>query len=254
MNSPTAASPIASSEAATAEPSDTQSSADGSAAPHRHEPADTVLLDVDGTLVDSTYHHALAWYRAFRRHDIDLPVWRVHRAIGMGGDTLVPFLLGDEVNERIGDALRKDWMREYQPLIDEVSPLEGAADLVRSLKKRGFKVALASSGEAELTDSSIEKLGIADLLDGKTSSGDAEKSKPEPDIFEAALKGVDGTRGIVIGDSVYDVQAAAAMGSSCVCVRTGGFGKAELEAAGAVLVVDGPKELIDADWDEIRRR
>ncbi len=80
-----------------------------------HAPADTVLLDVDGTLIDSSYHHAIAWYRAFRRHGIDLPVWRVHRAIGMGGDTLVPFLVGDEVDERIGDTLRKDWLQEYTP-------------------------------------------------------------------------------------------------------------------------------------------
>lgn len=213
-----------------------------------HASADTVLLDVDGTLIDSSYHHAIAWYRAFRRHGIDLPVWRVHRAIGMGGDTLVPFLVGDEVDERIGDTLRKDWLQEYTPLLDEVSPLEGAADLVRSLKKQGFTVALASSGEPELTDSAIEKLGIADLLDAKTSSGDAEKSKPAPDIFQAALKASGGSRGIVIGDSIYDVEAAEAMGCPCVCVRTGGFGEEELRAAGAVLVVPGPKELIDADW------
>jgi len=210
--------------------------------------ADTVLLDVDGTLVDSTYHHAVAWYRAFRAHDIDLPVWRVHRAIGMGGDMLVPFLVGDEVEQRIGDALREAWQREYKPLLDEVSPLEGAAELVRSLKKQGFTVALASSGEAELTESSVQKLGIADLLDASTSSNDAEQSKPAPDIFQAALTAAGGSRGIVVGDSVYDVQAAKAMGAACVCVRTGGFGVEELRAAGAVLVVDGPKELIDADW------
>lgn len=215
------------------------------------QPADTVLLDVDGTLVDSTYHHALAWYRSFRKHDIDLPVWRVHRAIGMGGDMLVPFLVGDEVNDKIGEALRDDWMTEYKPLLDEVSPLEGAAELVTLLKDKGFRVALASSGETELTDHSIEQLGVADLLDGKTSSSDAEQSKPEPDIFQAALKGVGGTRAIVVGDSVYDVQAAKAMGAACICVRTGGFGVEELESAGAVLVVDGPKELLDADWDAL---
>jgi len=210
--------------------------------------ADTVLLDVDGTLVDSTYHHAVAWYRAFRAYDIDLPVWRVHRAIGMGGDMLVPFLVGDEVEQRIGDALREAWQREYKPLLDEVSPLEGAAELVRSLKKQGFKIALASSGEAELTENSVQKLGIGDLLDAGTSSNDAEQSKPAPDIFQAALTAAGGSRGIVVGDSVYDVQAAKAMGAACVCVRTGGFNVEELRSAGAVLVVDGPKELIDADW------
>jgi HAD superfamily hydrolase (TIGR01549 family) len=218
------------------------------------EPADTILLDVDGTLMDSSYHHTLAWYRAFRRHDIDLPLWRVHRCIGMGGDTLVPFLLGDEVNDRIGEELRAEWVTEYKELLDEVSPLEGASDLVRSLKSQGFHIALASSGEAELTDDSVQKLGIGDLLDAKTSSDDAEHSKPAPDIFTAALDAAGGQRGIVIGDSIYDVQAAQAMGAACVCVRTGGFGVAELEQAGAVLVVDGPKELIDADWEDLRRR
>jgi HAD superfamily hydrolase (TIGR01549 family) len=217
-------------------------------------PADTILLDVDGTLVDSTYHHAVAWFRAFRRHDIDLPLWRVHRAVGMGGDTLVPHLLGDQVDEEIGDALREDWIAEYKLLLPEVSPLEGAAELVRALKQRGFKIALASSGESEFTDDSVAKLDVADVLDATTSSSDAEHSKPEPDIFQAALKAVGGRKGIVIGDTIYDVQAARAMGAACVCVRTGGFGVDELTEAGAVLVVDGPKELIDADWSDLAAR
>lgn len=217
-------------------------------------PADTILLDVDGTLVDSTYHHTLAWFRAFRRHDIDLPLWKVHRAIGMGGDTLVPSLLGDDVEDRIGDELRDEWLEEYKAILSEVAPLEGAAELVRALKKQGFTVVLASSGEAELTDDSIEKLGIADLIDAKTSSSDAEKSKPAPDLFEAALKAGGGRKAIVVGDSIYDVQAAVAMGAACVCVRTGGFGVDELTEAGAVLVVEGPKELVDADWADLARR
>jgi HAD superfamily hydrolase (TIGR01509 family) len=217
-------------------------------------PADTILLDIDGTLVDSTYHHAVAWFRAFRRHDIDLPLWRVHRAVGMGGDTLVPHMLGDEVDEKIGDALREDWIAEYKLLLPEVSPLEGAAELVRALKQRGFKVALASSGQPEFTDDSVTKLDVADVLDATTSSSDAEKSKPEPDIFQAALKAAGGRKGIVIGDTIYDVQAARAMGAACVCVRTGGFGVDELTEAGAVLVVDGPKELIDADWSDLAAR
>jgi HAD superfamily hydrolase (TIGR01549 family) len=215
------------------------------------QPADTILLDVDGTLVDSSYHHALAWARAFRRHDIDLPLWRVHRSIGMGGDTLVPFLTDDDVQERLGEQLKEDWVEEYKLMLDEVSPLEGAAELVQLLRDRGFKVALASSGETELTDDSVSKLGIADLIAAKTSSSDAEHSKPAPDIFQAALEAAGGTRGIVIGDSIYDVQAATAMGASCVCVRTGGFGVDELETAGAVLVVDGPLELLDADWSHL---
>lgn len=179
------------------------------------------------------------------------PLWRVHRAIGMGGDMLVPTLLGDELEERIGEALRADWVSEYKKLLNEVAPLEGAADLVKELKQQGFKVALPSSRESELTEDSTDKLGIADLIDASTSSSDAEKSKPAPDIFLAALKAAGGRRGIVVGDSIYDVEAALAMGASCIGVRTGGFGKAELEKAGAILVVDGPKELIDVDWSDL---
>lgn len=100
----------------------------------------------------------------------------------------------------------------------------------------------------------MDKLGIADLLDATTSSNDAEESKPAPDIFSVALQAAGGRRGIVIGDSIYDVEAARAMGAPCVCVRTGGFGVAELTEAGAVLVVDGPKELLAVDWSDLSTR
>ncbi len=124
---------------------------------------DTVLLDVDGTLVDTTYHHALAWARAFRSLDVDVALWEVHRAIGMGGDKLVAAVAGDEVEQRHGDELRQRWQEEYEPLRAEVRPLPGATELVRLLKDRGFRVALASSGKPEHTDQAVELLGIGDL-------------------------------------------------------------------------------------------
>lgn len=215
---------------------------------------DTVLLDVDGTLVDSTYHHALAWHRAFASHDVHQPVWRIHRAIGMGGDRLVAAVAGDDVEDRLGDALREAWETAYEPLRREVRVLPGAADLVRTLKEEGFRVALASSGKPEHTEQAVEMLGVEDLLDAVTTSEDADSSKPAPDIFRIALRKAGGTAAVVVGDSVHDIDAAKGLGAPCVAVRTGGFGVAELEEAGAVLVVDGPGDLLRADWRALGRR
>lgn len=213
---------------------------------------DTVLLDVDGTLVDSTYHHAMAWHRAFRRHDISLPMWRVHRSIGMGGDRLVGVLAGDDVEQRIGDELRSAWHEEYAKLADEVEPLPGAADLVRALSRR-FTVALGSSGKPEFTRQAVDLVGVRDDVAVVTTSEDAPSSKPAPDILEIALQKSGGRSAIVIGDSTFDVASAARMGAPCVAIRTGGFGADELKEAGAVLVVRGLPDLLDADWDELAR-
>lgn len=229
---------------------DDQHSADdqhGSGEPRRH---DTVLLDVDGTIVDSTYHHALAWHRAFRQHDIALPMWRVHRAIGMGGDRLVGALAGDDVERRLGDQLRDRWYEEYAKLVDEVEPLPGAADLVRALARR-FTVALGSSGKPEFTRDAVDMVGIRDDVAVVTTSEDAGSSKPAPDILQIALEKSGGRSGIVIGDSTFDVAAAARMGAPCIGIRTGGFGADELSEAGAVLVVRGLPDLLDADWDAL---
>lgn len=214
---------------------------------------DTVLLDVDGTLVDSTYHHAIAWHRAFRSYGIELPMWRVHRAIGMGGDRLVGTLGGDAVEDRLGDQLRQAWQCEYDQLRDEVEPLPGAYDLVRLLKDRGFLVALGSSGKPDHTAQAVELVGVRRLVDAVTTSEDAQTSKPAPDILQVALDRAGGTSAIVIGDSTYDVTSAARMGAPCVAIRTGGFGVDELERTGAVLVTDGLRDLCDADWEALAR-
>ena len=216
---------------------------------HRPHPHDTVLFDVDGTLVDSTYHHALAWHRAFAHHGIQVPMWKVHRAIGMGGDRLVAAVAGDDVERRLGDALRSEWEKGYDELIDEVQPLPGAAALVRSLVERGFIVALGSSGKPGHTSTAVERLGVGDLLAAVTTSEDAESSKPAPDILSAALEQAGGRSAIVVGDSTFDIASAARLGFPCVGIRTGGFGVDELRGAGAVLVCDGLPDLLHADWD-----
>lgn len=206
---------------------------------------DTVLLDVDGTLIDSTYHHALAWHRAFARHDVWIPVWRLHRAIGMGGDRLVPAVAGDDIEKRLGNELRDAEKREYDQLLPEVRAFARAEALIAELHERGWLVALASSGQKDHTRAAIDLLGGAGQLDGWTSAQDAESSKPAPDILLAALQRVGGHAAVCVGDSTYDVQAAAAAGWACLGVRTGGFGVAELKEAGAVQVFEDVADLLD---------
>jgi HAD superfamily hydrolase (TIGR01549 family) len=207
-----------------------------------------VLLDIDGTLVDSTYHHALAWHRAFARHDITLPMWRIHRTVGMGGDKLVGEVAGDEVEKTLGDALRDGWAEEYAALVDQVAALPGASELVHRLAGDGYLVALASSGEKKFSEIAVRVLGIADDIHAVTSSGDAEDSKPDPDILGVTLDRVPASKAVLVGDTTYDVEAAGRIGLACIGVLTGGFSRAELDAAGAALVVEDLTELLELDW------
>ena len=209
-----------------------------------------VLFDIDGTLVDSTYHHAIAWQRAFDRHDVSVPLWRVHRTVGMGGDKLVAHVAGDPVEERHGDELRRAWREEYVELKAEVDPLPGAGELVRRLVADGYRVAVASSGDPEFSRDAVDLVGIGGHIELLTTSEDAEESKPEPDLIGVTLDRLgDVDRAVLVGDSPYDVQAAARAGLPCIGLRSGGYSDAELTDAGAVLVVDSPEDLVDVDWN-----
>ncbi len=208
----------------------------------------TVIFDVDGTLVDSTYHHAIAWQRAFRACALYVPVWQVHRSIGMGGDRLVAAVLGDVVEDKIGDTLRERHAEAYRELVGEVRPLPGGRHLVEVLHGRGNRVCVASSGSREDTEDALDNVGIRGFVQSTISGDNVESSKPAPDILGVALEQAGGGPAVVVGDSVYDVQSAAGLGLPCVAVRTGGFGAAELESAGAELVVDDLTCLIDTDW------
>ena len=213
-----------------------------------------ILFDIDGTLVDSTYHHALAWQRAFARHEVVLPLWRIHRTIGMGGDKLVAEVAGDDVEERIGDPLRDAWREEYVAIKAEVDPLPGAAELVRALVAAGYTVALASSGDPEFADEALDDLDIRDQVALLTTSEDAEESKPEPDLIGVTLERLDGVRrAVMIGDTPYDVESAERAGLGCIGLRSGGYSEAELVDAGAVLVVDAPRDLIGLEWENYLR-
>ena len=210
---------------------------------------DTILLDVDGTLVDSTYLHALAWSRAFRSVS-EQPSWvRVHRAIGLGGDKLVTHVLGEAGEAEHGDALRSRWEEEYAAVIDEVAVLPGARDLVVELRRRGLRVALASSGVGRFTTAALELLQVdPDEVDAVTTADDVEQSKPAPDLLGVALERAGGVHGVLVGDTTWDVEAAARSGMGCIGVLTGGFSADELAAAGAVDVVGSVADLLGRDW------
>ena len=204
---------------------------------------DTAIFDVDGTLVDTNYQHALAWYRAFRRFGITRPLWRLHRGIGMGGDMFVPKIGSAEIEEAHGEELRDAWVEEFDKLIGEVQPLEGAHELLQDVKDRGFKLVLASSGKKQHVEAFLDLIDGMSIADAWTTSEDAEKSKPEPDLVETAMKKVEGASGVMIGDSVWDVVAAGKLSIPTIAVRTGGFAVSELEEAGAVKVYDSLVEL-----------
>ncbi|WP_309112322.1 HAD family hydrolase [Saccharothrix sp.] len=199
--------------------------------------SNTLVLDVDGTLVDTNYHHAVAWFRAFRRFDITVPTWKLHRAIGMGGDKLVAAVAGQHVEDEHGDGIRKAWEAAFEPMLAEVRPLEGAHRLVKAALEHDFAVVLASSGKRHHVDHYVKLIDAQGVV--STSSDDVEESKPAPDLIEVALKRVDSSgRAVVIGDSVWDCEAAHRVGLPVVCLRTGGFGEAELLDAGASTVYE----------------
>jgi HAD superfamily hydrolase (TIGR01509 family) len=211
---------------------------------------DTVVLDVDGTLVDSNYQHALSWWRAFRDQGHDVPTWRIHRAVGMGGDRLVAAVAGDEVENAAGDRIREAWEKHYDAVLDQIPPLPGAKELLGSLRGRGFTVALASSGIPRHTRHAVQVLEAGDDAATTTTSEDAEESKPDPQLLEVALDRVDADRAVLIGDSVWDVRSGHAAGIPVIALLSGGFGHAELEGAGADLVLDDVAEL-DRRLDDV---
>ena len=201
------------------------------------------ILDVDGTLVDTNYHHAIAWFRAFCQHDLVLPIWRIHRHMGMGGDQLVGSLCGQQVEDEKGDDIRAAEKVLYFQLIEEVQPLEGARELMGDLKRRGHPVVLASSAKQEEVDHYLDLLDARDLADSWTTSADVEATKPQPDLVQAALDKADIGEGVMVGDTTWDCEAAKRAGVPAVAVRTGGFSEAELRDAGAVQVYTSIAEL-----------
>jgi HAD superfamily hydrolase (TIGR01509 family) len=203
------------------------------------------ILDVDGTLVDTNYQHALAWYRAFRQHEVVLPIWRIHRHIGMGGDQLVEALCGEDLERDRGEDIRTAEKALYMALIEEVEPLEGARDLLVELKERDHRLVLASSAKEDEVDHYLDLLDARDLADDWTTSADVETTKPEPDLVKAAMDkaGSSADESVMVGDSTWDCEAAKRAGIETLAVLTGGFSDQELRDAGAAAVYDSIVEL-----------
>lgn len=196
------------------------------------------ILDIDGTLVDTNYHHAVAWFRAYRRLDVTLPLYRIHRHIGMGGDQLVGALAGDEFERAHGDEVRALEGDLYGELMGEVQPLAGAHDLLAALKERGHALVLASSSKQHEVDHYVDLLGARELADGWTTSADVERTKPAPDLVTAAVERAGGGDAVMVGDSTWDCEAAKRAGLATIGVLTGGFSEQELREAGAACVFE----------------
>lgn len=201
-----------------------------------------ILVDVDGTLVDTNWFHTVAWWRAFQDIGEDVPMSSIHRLIGMGSDQLVHRVIGRESDEA-SDAHSK----RYEPFKDEIKAFRGAADLLGELARRGARVVLATSSDEKDLDRLREAIGAEDAIDEVVSNGDVKRSKPAPDIFEAALKkfDLDPERTMVVGDTTWDVEAAGKLDLEVVCVLTGGSTRAQLDQAGAVAVYEDVAELRD---------
>jgi HAD superfamily hydrolase (TIGR01549 family) len=208
-----------------------------------HDEHGALLFDLDGTLVDSNYQHTIAWYRSFRALGIVLPIWRIHRHIGMGGDQMVPALVGDERDAQIGDQLRATEKAQFEQLLDEISPLEGAHDLLVAVKARGNEVVLASSSPPEYLERYLDLLDAHELVDAVTTSQDVEATKPAPDLIEVAKAKATSRAAAMIGDSPWDIESAARADLPCIALLTGGYSQRELLEAGAQIVFGSLVEL-----------
>lgn len=212
----------------------------------RIDTVDAVVLDLDGTLVDSVYQHVAAWRAAFLEVGMDLPAWRLHGAIGMGGDRLVEHVAGHAAEEAVGDDVRALHDKHFEELLPQVTGLPGAEELLEALQRRGWPLLLASSSPEDVTDRLLELVENRELLHARVTGSDVRTSKPAPDLLDAALDRVGRRHGLVVGDTVWDVAAAQARELPCVGLRTGGISGEALLEAGAVTVLDDPAALAAA--------
>ncbi|APX02644.1 HAD family hydrolase [Arthrobacter sp. QXT-31] len=207
-----------------------------------------VLFDVDGTLIDSAYIHTLAWWHAFRQSGYDVPMARIHRCVGMGGARLVDTLLPDSRNkDEVDEAVLSAHSGVFGTYWPSLRPLDGARDLVVQCSESGLAVALASSARQQDLTALRTALSADSFIHAATSANDAENSKPEPDILVAALKavGVEASEAVYVGDAVWDVMAANALGMPTIALTCGGTSEAELLSVGAAEVYAGPRELLE---------
>lgn len=204
-----------------------------------------VLFDVDGTLIDSSYLHTLAWWQAFRQAGHDVPMASIHRSIGMGGDQLLEHLLPERDTDG-DDALTASQAAVFATFWPALRRTDGARELLAQCHDSGLGVALASSAHGRDLEMLRAAIDADAYLHAATSSADAEESKPAPDILVAALKALDvpAERAVYVGDSVWDIKAASALDIPTIGLTCGGTSEAELRDAGAVEVYENPRALL----------
>ncbi|HET6817454.1 MAG TPA: HAD family hydrolase [Mycobacteriales bacterium] len=205
-----------------------------------------ILFDVDGTLVDTNYLHVVAWARALRANGHRVPMRKLHETVGQGSDRFVESVLG-HADEDVANA-HTDF---YGPFLHELTPFDGAADLLRATKKAGLAVVLATSASAKEAKHLRDALDAEDAIDELTSKDDVEESKPDPDIVQTALDkaGLSADEALFVGDTVWDVEAAKRAGLDCVAVLSGGIPEHDLRDAGAIAIYRDVKHLLD-EFDE----
>ncbi|QWT25133.1 HAD family hydrolase [Subtercola sp. PAMC28395] len=211
----------------------------------RNSQVKAVLFDVDGTLVDSNYLHVDAWDRAFAAVGHPVDVWRIHRAIGMDSAMLLERLLGDDAEALGGDA-KSGHSTFYSGSTDRLRAIGGGRELLAELNRRGLRVVLATSAPEDELKILLEVLGADDSVQAVTSAGDVGTAKPDPDIIQTALDkaGVGADEAVMVGDSVWDVEAANRAGVRSIGVLSGGFGREELLTTGASAVYDDVAALL----------
>lgn len=212
-----------------------------------------VIFDVDGTLVDSVDLHARCWQEAFARYGRQISFSRLRAQIGKGGDQLIPHFFSEEEVERYGeelDSFRSELFEERY--LSKVQPFPGVKALFERIRADGLRIVLASSARESEIDHYIELLGVRGLIESRTTSDDAERSKPYPDIFQAAMRslGIESAEeAVVVGDSPFDVEAAGRLSLPTICVRCGGFDEADLRRAGCARFFESPQDLLER-YDE----
>jgi HAD superfamily hydrolase (TIGR01509 family) len=204
-----------------------------------------VLFDVDGTLVDSNFHHVTAWHRAFLDVEIDVPCWRILGLIGRSGDELVRALLGDEQAEKHGSQVKKQHTRYFIDSAPLVRRLPGARELLEAIAERGWRAVLATSAGPEELAVLRDTLDAEELLSAVTSAEDADRAKPDPDIVTTALQRIeaDSAEAVFLGDAIWDMKAARRAGVPAAAVLSGGIAREALERAGAAAVYDEPLDV-----------
>jgi HAD superfamily hydrolase (TIGR01509 family) len=206
-----------------------------------------VLFDVDGTLVDSSYIHTLAWWQAFRQAGYDVPMAGIHRSVGMGGDRILDSLLPSDRDTSEDSTIMTSHAAVFSTFWPSLRPLDGAREVLARCHERGLAVALASSARERDLEALRSTIGADDFIDAATSSSDAKESKPAPDILVAALKalGVQASDSVYVGDAVWDIYAAGKLDIPAIGLTCGGTSEAELRDAGAVEIYATPRALLE---------